>query len=80
MKQDQQRVFDKQSVIAALKELREEIEGETCITKILAPLPVFLWDVCQSLGLSQVECDEVLGQSAAFVERWLNCTAEKTGY
>jgi hypothetical protein len=64
----------RQAVVAALKELQEEIEGETDITKILAPLPVFLWDVCQALGFSQAECDEVLGRSATFVQRWLNCT------
>ena len=78
MTQDQQKVFERQTVIVALKELREEVEGETSIIKILAPLPVFLWDVCQALSLSQAECDEVLGQSVAFVERWLNCTPGKT--
>ncbi len=73
MTQDQQRVLERRAVVAALKGLRQEIEGETDITKILAPLPVFLWDVCQALGLSRAECDEVLGRSAPFVQHWLKC-------
>jgi hypothetical protein len=73
MTQEQQVVLERGAVVAALKGLQEEIEEETDITRILAPLPVFLWDVCQSLGFSQAECDEVLGRSTLFVERWLNC-------
>jgi hypothetical protein len=73
MIENQKAVLERGAVVAALKGLREEIDGETDITRILAPLPVFLWDVCQSLGLSQAECDEVLGRSVLFVERWLNC-------
>jgi hypothetical protein len=73
MQEKQQVVLERGAVLAALKGLQEEIDGETDITRILAPLPVFLWDVCQALGFSQDECDEVLGRSTLFVERWLSC-------
>jgi hypothetical protein len=73
MTQEQKVILERGAVVAALKGLQEEIDGETDITRILAPLPVFLWDVCQALGFSQAECDEVLGRAGAFVRRWLEC-------
>jgi hypothetical protein len=70
--QDGQRLFSTQDVVDILKALQEEVdrESKTCITCILSPFPVLLWDVCNAFGLSKEECDEVLGRSASFVGAW----------
>jgi type IV secretory pathway VirB4 component len=70
--QDGQRIFSAQDIVDILKELQEEVdrESKTCITRILAPFPVLLWDICNAFGLSKEESDEVLGRSASFVEAW----------
>jgi hypothetical protein len=77
--QDTPRTFDIQTIVNVLKDLHEEVdrESKTCITKMIAPFPVVLWDVCNALGLSQQECDEVLGRSATFVRAWLKCDTER---
>ena len=52
-----------------MKGLREEVESEGDITRMLAPFPVLLAEVCETLGLCLEERDEVLGPAAAFVQR-----------
>ena len=70
--QSTQRVLDTRTIVNILKELQEEVDGEskTSIIRILAPFPVFMADVCDALGLSREERDEVLGRAVAFVEEW----------
>ncbi len=79
--QDTQKLFDTQAIISILKRLHDEVDngGDVSIIRILAPFPVFLWDVCEAFGLSQKECDEVLGRSAPFVARWLSNVAARNG-
>ena len=79
--QDTQRLFDTRAIVNILKRLHEEVdnEGDVSITRILAPFPVFLWDVCEAFGLSQQECDEVLGRSAPFVKEWLSNVSRRNG-
>jgi hypothetical protein len=67
-----QGVFERQVLVERMKGLREEVESEGDITRMLAPFPVLLAEVCETLGLRQDERDEVLGPAAAFVEKWRN--------
>jgi hypothetical protein len=76
--QDGQRFWDSQAIVKVLKELQEEVdrESKTCITRILAPFPVLLWEVCQAFELTPEACDEVLGRSASFVRAWFKSGVE----
>ena len=79
--QDTPRLCDTRAIVHILKKMQQEVDngGDVSITRILAPFPVFLWDVCEAFGLSQGECDEVLGRSAPFVARWLNNVSARNG-
>jgi len=68
--------MDRCEMVNRLKGLREEIErdGGVRIAALEALFALALWDVCRALGLSEEECDVVLGQEgAAYVEGVL-CT------
>jgi hypothetical protein len=68
--QNDGRVFDNQTLIERLKALREEVESAGDITRMLAPFPVLLAKVCETLDLSQDEWEKVLGPAANFVRDW----------
>ncbi len=79
--QNTPRLYDTRAIVSILKRLQQDVdnEGDVSITRILAPFPVFLWDVCEAFELSQGECDEVLGRSAPFVARWLSNVSARNG-
>jgi len=57
----------RQAVIARLRSLREEIEqgGEERITDLETTFVLALSDVCDALGLTGEEHDQILGREAA---------------
>jgi hypothetical protein len=69
---DGQKLYDTQAIVDILKGLQEKVDNasRTSVLNMLAPFPVFLWDVCNAFELSEQECDKVLGRSASFVKAW----------
>lgn len=64
--------MERQEVVARLKGLREEFEKEGVnILDVPTTMALALSDVCDALGLSQEEHDEVVGEEVAqAVEEW----------
>jgi hypothetical protein len=65
--------FERRVLVERMKGLREEVESEGDITRMSAPFPVLLAELCETLGLRQAEWDEVLGPAATFVREWRTC-------
>jgi len=54
-----------------LVKLREEVEADgLTLDQVEAPMALVLSDVCNALGFSPADHDEVLGKSAEFVRDW----------
>jgi hypothetical protein len=64
--------MERQTVVAKLKGLREEFERDSIsILDVPTTMAMALSDVCDVLGLSQAEHDEVVGEEVAqAVEEW----------
>jgi len=64
--------MERQTVVAKLKGLREEFERDgISILDVPTTMAMALSDVCDVLGLSQAEHDEVVGEEVAqAVEEW----------
>jgi (p)ppGpp synthase/HD superfamily hydrolase len=63
---------ERKEVVAKLKGLREEFEKDgISILDVPTTMAMALSDVCDALGLSQAEHDEVVGEEVAqAVEEW----------
>ena len=64
--------MERKEVVAKLKGLREEFEKDgISILDVPTTMALALSDVCDALGLSQAEHDEVVGEEVAqAVEEW----------
>ena len=64
--------MEQKEVVARLKGLREEFEQDGInILDVPTTMALALSDVCDALGLSQVEHDEVVGEEVAqSIEEW----------
>lgn len=64
--------MERKEVVAKLKGLREEFERDGVSTlDVPTTMAIALSDVCDALGLSQQEHDEVVGEEVAqAVEEW----------
>jgi len=64
--------MEQKEVVAKLKGLREEFEKDgISILDVPTTMAMALSDVCDALGLSQAEHDEVVGEEVAqAVEEW----------
>jgi hypothetical protein len=67
--------LNRETAVAALKKLREELEEGTgqSIAGLEITAALFLSDICAALGLAENERDTVLGEEgASFVEEFLS--------
>ena len=64
--------MERKEVVAKLKGLREEFEKDgISILDVPTTMALALSDVCDALGLSQAEHDEVVGEEVAqAIEEW----------
>ncbi len=64
--------MERKEVVAKLKGLREEFEKDgISILDVPTTMAMALSDVCDALGLSQAEHDEVVGEEVAqAIEEW----------
>jgi len=66
---------EQQEVVIKLKALRKEFEKDG-VSILYMPIPValVLSDVCDALGFSKAEQDEVLGEEASeAIREWTDC-------
>ena len=64
--------MERKEVVAKLKDLREEFEKDgISILDVPTTMAMALSDVCDALGLSQEEHDEIVGEEVAqAIEEW----------
>jgi (p)ppGpp synthase/HD superfamily hydrolase len=67
-------VMEVSTIVARLRGLREEFGDYTLACGAAQPVAVILLDVCNALGLTEEERQEVLGQEVTeAVDEWADC-------